>query len=310
MDLKQLEYFVRVADLGSFTRASAALNVAQPALSRQVRQLEVELRQTLLVRNGRGATPTEAGKLLLAHSRGILHQVALAKEELGTVRGALAGRVSIGLPPSLSKLITVPLTREFRKRLPAAQLSLTEGFSVSMNEGLRAGRIDMVVLYNTQPAPDLEMQLVHEDALVLFSARVERGERDANAHAMAKKLKPQMTLQAIAELPLIIPSRPNAFRLLIETEMMRVGCKPQIALEIDGLNSILDLVREGMGFAVLPPYTLKNFQGAHPFVTHQIVRPKLVSQLMLVWSSQRPSTETHRAAMEITRKVVLAAVQA
>ena len=63
MDLKQLEYFVRVAELGSFTRASSVLDIAQPALSRQVRLLEVELRQNLLLRNGRGVTTTEAGKL-------------------------------------------------------------------------------------------------------------------------------------------------------------------------------------------------------------------------------------------------------
>ena len=69
MDLKQLEYFVRVAELGSFTKAAIALDIAQPALSRQVRLLEVELRQNLLTRNGRGALPTEAGKLLLAHGR-------------------------------------------------------------------------------------------------------------------------------------------------------------------------------------------------------------------------------------------------
>ena len=88
MDLKQLAYFVRVAELGSFTRASIALNIAQPALSRQIRLLEVELRQNLLTRNGRGALPTEAGNLLLKHGRGILHQVEVAREELGAVRGA------------------------------------------------------------------------------------------------------------------------------------------------------------------------------------------------------------------------------
>jgi LysR family nitrogen assimilation transcriptional regulator len=73
MDLEQLEYFVRVADLKSFTRASIDIDVAQPALSRQVRQLEVELRQNLLVRNGRGVTLTEAGEIFLEHARGILH---------------------------------------------------------------------------------------------------------------------------------------------------------------------------------------------------------------------------------------------
>ena len=100
MDFKQVESFVRVAELGSFTKAAQVLGVTQPALSRLIRMLEVDLRQTLLVRNGRGAVPTEAGKLLLSHGRGILHQVARAREDLGRVRGALAGRVAIGLPPA------------------------------------------------------------------------------------------------------------------------------------------------------------------------------------------------------------------
>ena len=106
MDLKQLEYFARVAELGSFTRAAAVLGVAQPALSRQVRLLEVELRQNLLLRNGRGVTTTDAGKMLLEHARGILHQFERAREDMGRVRGALAGRVAVGLPPSMAKMLT------------------------------------------------------------------------------------------------------------------------------------------------------------------------------------------------------------
>jgi LysR family nitrogen assimilation transcriptional regulator len=113
-----------------------------------------------------------------------------------------------------------------------------------------------------------------------------------------------MTLAALAELPLILPSRPNAFRLLIETEMLRVNCKPQIALEIDGLNAILELVKEGLGYAVLPAYTLKNFANPHNFTTHRIERPKLRSQLMLVWSSKRPMTSTHTAAQQLIQSVV------
>ena len=163
MDLKQLGYFVRVAELGSFTRASIALDIAQPALSRQIRLLEVELRQSLLTRNGRGALPTEAGNLLLKHGRGILHQVEVAREELGAVRGALVGRVSIGLPPSLSRLITVPLTRAFREKLPQAHLTLTEGFSVVMHDGLRVGNLDMAVLYNAEHSPEVEMTMLHAD---------------------------------------------------------------------------------------------------------------------------------------------------
>src|ERR1700745_3001806 len=136
MDLKQLEYFVRVAELGSFTRAAIELDVAQPALSRQVRLREWELRQTLRVRNGRAAVPTEAGKLLLDHGRGILYQVERTLEDLGRLRGGLAGRVAVGLPSSVARVLTVPLTRAFRDTLPEAKLSISEGLSGTLQLGL------------------------------------------------------------------------------------------------------------------------------------------------------------------------------
>ena len=249
MDLKQIEAFVTVAELGSFTKAASALGIAQPLLSRHVRQLEVTLHQNLLLRNGRGVTVTEAGLVLLEHGRGILHQIEVAKEELGSVRGALSGRVSIGLPPSLSKLITVALTLSVREQLAQAKLSLTEGFSVLMVESLRAGRLDMAVLYNPPPSPDLEMTLLHKEALVLIAGKASATELSKQAGVSMQNAMP---LTSLSQLPLIIPSRPNAFRLLIETEMQRINAKPHIVLEIDGLNAILELVKEGMGFAVLP----------------------------------------------------------
>jgi len=306
MDLKQLEYFVRVAEMGSFTRASISLNVAQPALSRQIRLLEVELRQNLLTRNGRGAVPTEAGKLLLEHGRGILHQVALTREELGAARGALAGRVSIGLPPSLSKLITVPLAKAFAQQLPKALLTLTEGFSVLMHEGLRVGNLDMAVLYNPEHSSDLEMSTLHEDELALISPAESVGSPKARP---GKKLASAVDLVDVAGLPLIIPSRPNAFRILIEGEMMNIGKRPNVILEVDGLNAILNLVKEGMGHAILPSYTLSNFDNASPFAVKTIRNPVIKSQLMLVWSARRPTTQTQKKAMEIVSQVVLKAIQ-
>jgi LysR family nitrogen assimilation transcriptional regulator len=308
MDLKQLEYFVRVAEMGSFTRASIALDVAQPALSRQIRLLEVELRQNLLTRNGRGAVPTEAGKLLLEHGRGILHQVALTREEMGAARGALAGKVSIGLPPSMSKLITVPLAKAFAEQLPKAQLSLTEGFSVLMHEGLRMGNLDMAVLYNPDQSTDLEMSTLHEDSLSLISPAVETGTKAKNK-SRKNKVEESVALADVAQLPLILPSRPNAFRILIEGEMMTIGKRPNVILEVDGLNAILNLVKEGMGHAVLPGYTLSNFEDATPFTVRSIHSPAIKSQLMLVWSSRRPTTQTQKKAMAVVSEVLLKAIQ-
>lgn len=301
MDLKQLEYFVRVAELGSFTRAAIALDVAQPALSRQIRLLEVELRQNLLARNGRGATPTEAGKLLLEHGRGILHQVAVAREELGVARGALGGRVSIGLPPSLSRLITVPLTQAFREKLPQAQLTLSEGFSLVMVDSLRMGNLDMALLYNPERSPDMEQALLHEEELVLISPR-------SQVPPAKGKTRAAVALKEAAALPLILPSRPNAFRLLLESETMRIGTQLHIAMEVDGLNGILSLVREGFGHAVLPAYTLANFDHADTLAVRRLQAPRPTSQLTLVRSSRRPSTQTQKVARALLQDVVLRAI--
>jgi len=154
------------------------------------------------------------------------------------------------------------------------------------------------VLYNPAPSPDLEMSLLHEEALILIAGR------QASSKSKTEALPPTVTLNALADLPLIAPSRPNAFRLLIDSEMQRIQRKPRIVLEIDGLNAILELVREGLGYAVLPAYTLSNFPDTQAFTTHRIQQPQIMSQLMLVWSARRPMTSTHKASLELARELV------
>ena len=291
MDLKQIEYFVRVAELGGFTRAAAALGVAQPALSRQVRLLEVELRQNLLARDGRGAVPTEAGRLLLAHGRGILHQVERAREELGRVRGALAGRVAIGLPTSLARMLTVPLTRAFRSQMPDATISISEGLSTAMQESLVNGRLDIAVLYNARPSPELELSALQQEELFLVQPR--GGARQPKAGP------PPITLKALAELPLVIPSRPNAIRMQVESEMAAVGCQLLVALEIDGVSAILDLVADGAGNAVLSRNAVDSSVRPGDFTLRAIRSPVLRTQISVATSAQRPATLTQQATLRL-----------
>jgi LysR family transcriptional regulator, nitrogen assimilation regulatory protein len=305
MDLKQLEYFVRVAELGSFTRAAQALDVAQPALSRQVRLLEVELRQNLLIRNGRGANPTEAGLLLLAHARGILHQVERAREELGRVRGALAGRVAIGLPPSLSRVLAVPLMRAFRQQLPQVSAAISEGLSVNMQEWLTTGRLDIAVLYNAQPAPGLEIGPLLEEELVLVQARP----AGLPPHLADEVAPSPIALREIAALPLVIPSRPNAIRMQVEAELANLGERPQIALEIDGVAAILDLVADGAGAALLSRNAVSSSIRPSAYQVRAIVEPPLRTRLCLATSSQRPSTLTQQAALTLLKTTALDLLQ-
>ena len=295
MDLKQLEYFVRVAEMGSFTRAAVALNVAQPALSRQVRLLEVELRQNLLVRNGRGATPTEAGKLLLEHGRGILHQVERAREELGRVRGALAGRVAIGLPPSLAKVLAVPLTRAFRRELPEASLSITEGLSTAMQHWLMTGQLDIAVLYNAQPVPEIDIHPLRDELLWLVQPRPPGLPEDPPP--------PPVPLSEVAKLPLVIPSRPNAIRMQVEAEMANQGLRPNVALEIDGVSAILELVADGAGAAILARQAVTRSIRPSAYRLRPI-EPPLYTRVSLATSSLRPATLTQQRTLELIRQTL------
>ena len=297
MDLKQIEYFVRVAEMGSFTRAAIALNVAQPALSRQVRLLEVELRQTLLKRNGRGASPTEAGLLLLEHGRGILHQIERTHEALGRARSGLTGRVALGLPPSVARVLTVPLTRAFREKMPDAQLSISEGLTSAMQESLLNGRLDIALLYNMKPTSGLEVSHLVQEELWLVRRRPPGLQEDPPP--------PPIEFKDVAKLPLVIPSRPNAIRMLVESEMAAVGMRPHIALEIDGVTAILDLVADGAGCAILSRNAVTRSINPSAFSTQSISSPQLSIELSCVISSQRPSTETQKATLILIRETAI-----
>jgi LysR family nitrogen assimilation transcriptional regulator len=280
MDLKQLEYFVHVAELGSFTRASSFLSIAQPALSRQVRALEVELRQTLLERNGRGVALTEAGRRLLEHARGILAQVERARLELDSDRNTATGRMVIALPPSLSRMLSAELVRRFRERFPRATLSVVEGLSTYALEWLAIGRVDCAVVYNATPSAAVDLLPVLNEQLYLVSGR--------SRIRSSKLLGPTIGLTELAEHELVIPSRPHTLRTLVETALAQEGRKPRIALEIESVPAILELVQQENVHAVLSLNAVRAIGHEEQFHVRPIGKPPLVTTLWIARSSQRP----------------------
>ena len=290
MDLKQLEYFVAVVDLGGFSRASRLLGVAQPAISRQVRALEVELRQALLLRNGRGATPTGAGKRLLDHARSILHQVERARRDVDDAKGAPAGHVVIGLPPTLALALTAPLVREFRHRYPRASVSIVEGLSVHIHEWVVIGRADVGVLYNPPTSAAVELTPLVDEQLCLVSRRG------------ARRQSATVRLRDLPRFPLIIPSRPNAIRVLVEARLAALGARPQVALEIDAIGPILELVAEGQGHAVLSRRAVDAAEVRRKLVARPVAQ--LTTSLALAVSAQRPATPVQDAAVALAAELV------
>ena len=290
MDLRQLDYFVHVAELGSFSRAATLLSIAQSALSARVRRLEVELKQPLLHRNGRGVTPTEAGKRLLQHARGILMQVNRTREDLDALRGVPTGRLVIGLPSTIARLITVPWLKRFRAQFPGATIGMMEGMSAYVTEWVSTGRADIGLVFSPQPSPAIEIAPLLEEAMFLVAPR--------GARLRAKAI----ALRDLPRYPLVIPSRPNANRMQIEMRLGHLGLRPTIALELDSIPSVLDAVREGYGYALLPPTSLRAF-ASQDLMVRPVVRPKLLIQIALVVSAQRPTTPLAQQALALLREV-------
>jgi len=295
LDLKQLDYFRHVAELGSFTRAASFLSVVQPALSRHVRQLETELGQNLFERNGRGVVLTEAGTRLLEHARGILTQVGRARQELEDQRNGDSGNFTLGLPPTLGRSVTVPLVRAFDLQLPNARLATVEGLSAYILEWLNLGRIDCALVYNALASATLDLQPLLDEQLFLIGPLPPRGSR---------KARKSITLAELADYPLNIPSRPHAMRMSVETALAGVDVKIKVAHEIECIPAIIDLVRQGHGYAVLPLNALKSTPWTGEVLAKPILAPILKTSLSIVTSAQRPKSPLLRKAVDVVREVV------
>lgn len=290
MELKQIEYFVRVAELGSFTKASIALDVAQSALSRQVRLLEIELGKNFLIRNGRGVTLTDAGRVMLEHGRGLMHQIDHLHEKLAQEQAGLVGKVALGLPSSLSKFLIIPLLRCFREELPEAIISIGEGLSLHMQEAVINGRLDVAVMYDVNPSPDIELIPIFEQSLYLVQPRVDDSEEGP------------IELKELANIPLVIPRRPNIIRMHVDSALSNIGLHPNIAIEVDVVSAIMDLVLEGEGSAILPYYTIHALGCSENFTVRLIENPPITTNLFIAISAHRPLTKVQKNLIEIVTK--------
>jgi LysR family nitrogen assimilation transcriptional regulator len=180
--------------------------------------------------------------------------------------------------------------------MPDARLSISEGLSSGLQEGLASGRLDIVVLYNAQPSRELDIIPLLDEDLLLVRARPPGLHEDPPPGPV--------TLEEVAAMPLVIPSRPNAIRMHVESEMARAGLKPNVALEIDGVTAILDLVLDGAGCAILSHNALLNSPRPSAYTARQIGTPPMRIALSLATSLQRPATPVQKATLDLIRQLV------
>ncbi|WP_063050507.1 LysR family transcriptional regulator [Nocardia arthritidis] len=281
MELRQLRYFVAVAQEASFTRAAARLHLAQPGLSAQIRQLERELGHPLLDRGGRAVTPTEVGAAVLPHARAALAATERITHTVHEFTGLLRGQVRIGLisGAAVEEFDVAAVLADFHHDHPQIGISLTEDTSERMLAALGRGELDMALIGMTgaELDPAIGIDVVLETAVVAAVAAADPG------------YGAEVALTALRDRPLICLTPGTGIRGVFERACAAAGFEPGIAYEAAAPALLLRLAARGLGVAVVPELTAEE-AAAFGVRTVRIVEPELRGRLALAWRTDRPAS--------------------
>jgi DNA-binding transcriptional LysR family regulator len=324
MELRQLEYFVTVAEEANFTRAAAKLHVAQPGVSAQIRQLEREFGHALLDRSGRGVRLTEVGAAVLPFARAALGAVDGAKLVVDQLDGLLRGKVAIGMVTNCPAADLTEALAAFHKAHPAVEITLSEDNSDRLLDLLRNGRLDLALVgLATPPAPagagfaeakpanlappapagagfaeakpanlalppsGIATQVITDQALVA-----------AVAHGHALTARTSITLAALRDHPLISLPVGTGLRASLDNACAAAGLRPRIAFEASDPRVLGQLASRGLGVAILPEVGARQDPDLHVLA---IVKPRLRARLELAWRSSGPLGPAARVLIEEVR---------
>jgi DNA-binding transcriptional LysR family regulator len=272
MELRQLAYFLAVAEERNFTRAAQRIPIAQPAISQQIRRLESELGERLFVRDRRGIRLTPAGQALLPHARAMLAGAEHAREALAALSGLLTGRLAFGFVQPLPDRRLLGLLGAFHRQHPGIELRLIEDETDALLAALADGQLDAALIglgrYD-RPPPDLESLLVaQEPAVVAVHPR----------HPLARR--DQVPLLALRDEPMIALTSASKQRTTLETACRAAGFTPRIVAEASDLEVVTELVTAQIGVAVLPASAVER---ATNLSRLGVTRPRLHRRILLVW---------------------------
>jgi DNA-binding transcriptional LysR family regulator len=292
LDLRPLRHFTAIVEMGSLSRAAAHVGIAQPALSRQVAALESELGVKLLHRGARGVTPTDAGRTFYRHAQVLLRQLEQARRAVN-VGDSISGTISVGLSVTTAEILSLPLLRRLQTEHPGIRLELVALPRRLLGEMLFNGRLDIALLFDQPSVKTLTVEPVATEEIFFVSQQ--RG---------ARKAARSVTLAEVARYPLLMPCRPHATRMQLESMMTQAGIQFNVVAEIDSVPSMLEAVEAGVGATVLPwsavyRQALQGRISVRPFavpITREITMCRsdtapLTAAGMATWSAIQPCLE-------------------
>jgi LysR family transcriptional regulator, nitrogen assimilation regulatory protein len=291
LETRALRYFQTVAEFGSYSRGAEFLRISQPAVSRQIRKLEEELGHALFKRHGHGVSLTDAGRILLERSQAALRQLEQTKAEIEGGSTGPSGAISFAVPPAAGYFLAPALVARFGAEFPNVFLKVVGGFSGYIHEWLVRGQVDLACVHDPLPQRGFEvMPLIREQVYLVGKA------------GGAVFRRGSVGIGDLAELPLVLPSRPNASRRLLDAWVARKGISLTVKLEVDDHSVIRGLVRQGIGVTLLT-------QGAfdadlrHGEVEAVPFRPRAYWPLALIAPAHGPRSEVVTAFIRTIRAV-------
>lgn len=294
MDIAQLKTLIHVAELGSVSRAAARLNIAQPALSRQIALLEAELGAPLFERHSRGMRVTETGRLVLDHAARVHAELDAIRAAAAGDRAAPVGPVTVGMTPTIAQVVTVPMVQALKADAPRLSLRFQSAFSAHLIDWLRRGEIDVAISYDPQPSRSLRTRPVMIESLLLV------GGADAGL-----SLDRPVPFAALSGRDLVLPSAPHGLRAILDDCAVAAGVELSTAVEVDSYGPMIELARSGLGLTMLPLAPIFALIESGALTAAPLVDPTPERKLAVVHSADRPVSRAARFVGE--RFVAIAA---
>lgn len=282
MDIRRLHAFMKIVDIGSITRASAILHIAQPALSQQIAALETHFGKPLLLRSKRGVVPTEAGKVLYRHCQMIIRQMDQAEQDIVASSEDIVGSVRVGLAPlGLGSLVATQLMRTVRDRHPGILLYINEAVGGGViSEQIMTGKMDVALIFDPGKIPSLSFEPICTEELYFVTTRLDPPEDGEISFA-----------EAVSQ-PLILPSPVHTIRQVIDTTLSRAGAQAQVVAETESISVLSNALVEGIGCTILPASAAQAVMRRAPDArSYRIRRPNMKINMAICVSAQLPLSE-------------------
>lgn len=289
MDFRDLRYFRAVAEQGSYSRAAEILHISQPALSRAVQRLELDLDVSLFERHGHGARLTESGRALAERTIGLLRQLEQTRAEVRGGIGIPSGVLDFAAPPGAASYLVPPIIRALQTTYPNVFLRVHEGFSGQLCDWVSRGQVDLACIHDPIPMRGVTVTPLVDEEIFLVGRDLPFTE-------------PMVRIEDLAKVPLVLPSHDHSLRRLVDQLIAERKINLDIKAEVDGQPIIKLLVRENLGASLLTWGAIHE-EVERGELTALKFSPALRWPLTLVERSGAPAAKPQSTLVETVRNV-------